>query len=103
MTRRPLGDDDKTPARSRTAETMANIAVALATAAQQLKHAAELLKQAAERAARDALTVDDLDATARAALLEDLEDELGAHAEALHMSRREVRALRLPPTKGPPP
>jgi RecA/RadA recombinase len=101
--RRPIGEDDKTPARSRTAETIANTAVALATAAQQLKHAAELLAEAAARCSRDALTVDSLDAEARAGLLEDLEDELGAQAEVLHNHRRQVRALRLPATKGPPP
>jgi hypothetical protein len=100
MTRRPIGEDDLTPARSHTAETLANTAVALATAAQQLKHAAELLKLAAERGARDALTVDGLDAEARTKLLEDLEDELGAQAEVLHNHRRQVRALRLP-RKGP--
>ena len=100
MTRPPIGEDDKTPARSRAAEVIAITSVVLATAAEQLHDAGSVLAQAAMRCARDALVVDDLDATARDALLEDLEHELGAQAEAIHTARRDVRALRVRSIKG---
>lgn len=94
--------DDKTPTRPPAAETLGNTAVALSTAAEQLLAEAHRLEQSADRCARDALLVKDLDPAGLVQLLEDLEEELGIQAEALHSARRHVRNARLQ-LKGLPP
>lgn len=91
-------DDDKTPTRREFADDasdLADTAIAFTTVATRLRNAAELAETAAERCKEAARLVGHYGKADRAALLRDLEEQLGTLTESMHDTRRAVRTTRL--------
>ncbi len=96
-------DSDQTPAGRNPltgfggldAADIANTGIALATVATRLRHQADLADAAADRCREAARLGEDYGTSDRRAALRDIEEDLGTLAEAVHDTRRALRAARL--------